>query len=263
MLVLSVTLLVWVMPLHAQETENVEEWMEQGVWLDHNAGLRDLQLRTIVVDWEQPSRLYAGARGYLYRSLDAGEQWEVVHRLFGADRAWEEDERSSFGVQDIDSLTDDQIDAVDERYRQLEDELFEELLRDGLDESTAQDIVEAESNELLEDALDEVLAESPRTEREHGFSITETEDVASDQILLIAVDPNLPSRIYAASGRGLFRSDDYGTTFSVAFRGVGEDERRGRREAGEGAKDSARIASRDSLRTRAAVAISVHRRRRR
>lgn len=189
-------------------------------WVDFDNGLRERSIQALIGDPSDPLRYYAASERHLYRSLDGGNTWRVVLSLTlrSADDRPGEDE--ALTQERVDSLTEEQIEAINERFIELSQELFDEVAADS-DETTAALVVESEQDDLLLDAVDEVTG---------GDSIVEAEDVEDVAPTVrgfthIEVDPDEPSRVFASSSVGLYRSADYGATWSRVFRGSGERSR--------------------------------------
>jgi photosystem II stability/assembly factor-like uncharacterized protein len=210
----------------AQDGSTLDELLDSGIWLNFNAGLRDLDVHAIAFDPGQPNRMYAAGDGTIYRSLNGGELWHSVYVLRSGGRESDRSSRRRATATDVDGLTDDQLRLVEDRFGALERDLFDEVASD-FDEFTAALVVESEADELLQQALDEVLSEvsvEAGGEDLRAFSILDS--LPENRFTQLVVDPESTGTVYAASGHGLFRSSNYGESWSRVFRGVGDEGRR-------------------------------------
>ncbi|MBN1947611.1 MAG: hypothetical protein JW797_18230 [Bradymonadales bacterium] len=210
----------------AQPEQPQQDLLEYGVWLDYNSGLRNLNIRSIAVDPGHASRLYAGARGILYRSLNGGMSWEIVYNLRASgQRSVGEVERRTYDVGTIEDLTDDQLQEVNDLFEELEQDQYIKL-EEEYGEYLATLILDELQDDLLEQALEEILSQEAATAGPREIAPEAADPLRDNVFTQILVDPRETNQVYAVAGQGIYRSQDYGASWELISLGVGRTEER-------------------------------------
>jgi photosystem II stability/assembly factor-like uncharacterized protein len=208
-----------------ETTPDLAHLLSAGVWVDFNGGLRNLDMTTVAVDPQRQGRLYAAGQVYVYRSLDGGESWDVVFTLAQQGRSEPEAAPRTIQPSDVEDLTDEQLDRVEDRLEELEDDLRDELLQE-MSEDLAEEVIDEQHDDLLEQAMLEVLTQDAATQQESFDPLAEPSTLGLNRFTHLLIDPHDSRQVYAASGQGVVVSHDFGADWEPFYRGVGADERR-------------------------------------
>lgn len=57
------------------------------IWINKTDGLAGHRLTSLAIDRENPNVIYAGSKGFLFKSLDGGENWKNVFKIPGINKA--------------------------------------------------------------------------------------------------------------------------------------------------------------------------------
>lgn len=231
--------------------------LEGLLWLDRSSALLALGATAVTTLPGSPPTLLAGGRGFIVRSRDDGLTWQPVLLLHGAELGETSSELDDPSLDLVDPeplflrLDENDLDRFEdadllERFEELREELLDELT-EQYGEDLAEELVSELESELREEALSEFLSDlgadpyddtlddalddgptraglSERATRLMELGLDDETLVAflDDPLVVhqLFAPPTAPDTVYAATGRGLFRTTDSGRTWQRLLRGT-------------------------------------------
>jgi len=244
--------MAWGLPVHAQS--NDKDWSER-FWLDRSSGVVSNQLTAIALHPTNPRIIYVGGDGFVARSDNGAISW--TPSLFLLSRVLVS--AANDGTIGLDADDIEAFDAVDaaQRFEDLREEVLDELgTTEDIDPSVLEDLILERSGEVFDDAVDVVnQGDAPFVVEDDRFGLRDTQalDTAGTNVndlldegfeLLrnragldadtsaganalalvvwrLAIDPDVPDDVYAATTKGLFRSRDRGIRWERLYDGLG------------------------------------------
>ncbi|MDX9723479.1 MAG: hypothetical protein RBU37_22210 [Myxococcota bacterium] len=205
------------------------------VWLDVSTGALTSGVTAVAIAPDDPAVMYAAGRSYVARSDDGGATWQPTLLLAGSAAALEDDDAlDEVDAQDVSRFDDSETLF---RFEEMRDQLYEELA-DEYGEELAEEMVLGMDDQLREEAYWSLLDDVGEYEgefdyvsrkqrlQEAGFADEEAELLAADPVAVweLVVLPEAPAHVYAATGRGLYRSIDYGKRWQLILRASADTE---------------------------------------
>ncbi|OIP42567.1 MAG: hypothetical protein AUK47_04210 [Deltaproteobacteria bacterium CG2_30_63_29] len=224
--------LVWQAHATAQEGADAPPLSEL-LWLDHSASLLGTGVNAVVVAPDDPLRLYAAGRGYVAGSKDGGATWGPLLLLAGNE--FQDEDQTLIEVHEDDLQTFEDTDA-EAQFESLREEYFDEFTQ-RYGETLATELMLDIEDDLRDEAYADLIdqASEAGNERDYldrlnrlltaGFSEEEATRLASDPLAVwsLVIEVDAPKIVYAATGRGLYRSIDRGTRWERLISGLGPD----------------------------------------
>lgn len=202
------------------------------VWLDRSSGTIGANTTAVVTAPGQPRTIYVAGRGVVAVSHNGGITWKPSLLLYGRD-AGESKE------QEVIQLSPDDLEAFDDleastRIEAEQEDLLDELT-DLYGEDLAEQLVFDLRGEIEAEAIEDLVDEAALAMQERDYekrlqrlrSVGLEEDDARQlaggalSIWQLYVDPEQPAALYAATGSGLFRSEDRGQHWRKLLQGIG------------------------------------------
>lgn len=59
----------------------------ESIWIDKSSGLAGYSLTSLAIDRENPNIIYVGSKGFLFQTLDGGENWKNIFKVPGTNKA--------------------------------------------------------------------------------------------------------------------------------------------------------------------------------
>jgi photosystem II stability/assembly factor-like uncharacterized protein len=196
-------------------------------WEDVSYGTGETDFTAVAVDPENPRRLFAGAGGSLYLSIDGGLTWRRTLDLRGG--------RSQASSAARDTTERELENEIEDRVQELREEALEDAKKEIADETgmtddaaaedLAEERVDEEEDRLRDEARAEVLARrqantsrGPAVDAARAFG-EQAQSLDPRRILRLEALPG--GRVLAATTSSLRVSTDRGETFEEVTVGQG------------------------------------------
>ena len=185
-------------------------------------GMTDSDIYQITVDPFSPLNIFATSTCSVYRSTDGGRSWRAVLVLDTSEcfsRGESHHKRQSY--QD----SNDKTDQLRSKMSDLRDQLYDDLVIELGEWADYEiyEILEAMESDIEEQAIKELRLEgwswSEPEEPEALSTESESNNSRSSGIHQIVIDSLSSQVVYAATSRGLYRSEDGGSYWSLIFQG--------------------------------------------
>lgn len=220
--------------------ELVRLYVKKYAWSSADSGVTQPDLTAAAISPVDARLLLVGGNGQVFRSRDDGLSWDNPLSVQGLDQSV--DRGGAGGPRfDFASRRQELIDQrVQERFQEEREAFVRDLEDDGTDTDFAEELAEEVEDDLLDQARDLVLTEDlaaieaqvrDEANRTPGADAAGQDPAAGGDLLLanairrLEAHPALPAVSFAATGAGLYRSDNFGSSWSLIFNGLGGDSR--------------------------------------
>ncbi len=216
-------------PVAAEQERSVHAWN------DYSFGLDAVHATAVGIAPDQPSKVWVGAGGSVYRSLDGGQSWDRLFVVRGIGVFADLDERREGYEADDLALQDAAEEIADEVRERVLDDLISEV---GIElaEIIADDVVESMVEELIEDPdsdLSEGLDRRGLRER-YGADPEDLDELErllheradwlqpDEEDRINRIDVAGGGRVLVSTSAGLLVTSDGGESFRRVIVGLGE-----------------------------------------